>query len=75
MSANPVGGVESCVQVRRRMKNFLDDIQKRYAGKKVIVVSHGEPLEQLYGLLTNESDVCNSEWLSNGSHTEVVWEF
>lgn len=37
-------GMESLQQVRVRMGDFLYDIEKKYQGKKILVLSHGDPL-------------------------------
>lgn len=39
----PEGG-ETRAEVRRRMGEFLYDLEKRYAGKRILVVSHEDPL-------------------------------
>lgn len=75
ISPDPADGVEGYIDMRARLKHFLDDMQTRYAGKKVIVVSHGDPLEQLHGILTNEAPGRSAiGWYpEKGSCTEVVW--
>lgn len=69
-------GVESFSSVRKRLTEFLKDIEKDYGGKTVVVVSHGDPLEQLHGILTDESPgVSSLGWHpALGSCTEVTWE-
>mgnify|MGYP003457302090 CR=1 FL=1 len=47
-------GVESFDTMRARLESFLDDVRERYAGKTVVVVSHGDPLEQLHGIVMGE---------------------
>jgi isoleucyl-tRNA synthetase len=39
----PEGG-ESFTEVRRRVGEFLFDIERRYTGKNILIVSHGNPL-------------------------------
>lgn len=39
----PEGG-ETNLQVQERMLNFVHEINKQYEGKKILVVSHGDPL-------------------------------
>lgn len=77
ISPDPADGVEGYIDMRGRLKHFLDDMQVRYAGKKVIVVSHGDPLEQLHGILINEAPGRSAAgWYpEKGSCTEVVWNF
>lgn len=76
ISPDPADGVESLIDLRGRLKSFLDDVKGKYAGKKVIIVSHGDPLEQLHGILTDEAPGRSaSGWYpKKGSYTEVVWE-
>lgn len=77
ISPDPDDGVESFIGIRGRLKSFLNDVQEKYADKKVIVVSHGDTLEQLHGILTEEAPGRSaSGWYpKKGSYTEVVWEF
>lgn len=68
--------VESFIDMRGRLKSFLDDVKEKYVGKKVIVVSHGDPLEQLHGILTNEApgQSATGWYPKGGSCKEVVWQ-
>lgn len=70
-------GVESFIDMRARLTSFLHDVERHYAGKSVVVVSHGDPLEQLHGILTHESPgVSATGWYpKKGSCTEIVWKF
>lgn len=70
-------GVESFLQVRSRLDDFLDELKSTYAGKKVILVSHADPLEQLHGILTQEGPgrAALGWYPEKGSCTEVVYEF
>ncbi len=36
-------GVETYVEVKKRVGDFLYDLEKRYEGKKILIVSHGSP--------------------------------
>lgn len=76
ISPDPTDGTESLIDLRGRLKGFLDDLGEKYAGKKVIIVSHGDPLEQLHGILTNEAPGRSATgWYpEKGSCTEVVWK-
>ncbi|MEK7628950.1 MAG: class I tRNA ligase family protein [Patescibacteria group bacterium] len=40
----PAPGGESLEDTVKRMKNFVHDVSEKYGNKKVIVVSHGDPL-------------------------------
>ncbi|MBI4159677.1 class I tRNA ligase family protein [Candidatus Wolfebacteria bacterium] len=44
----PDGG-ETLGDVRRRVMDFIQDIDKKYADKKILIVSHGDPLWILEG--------------------------
>jgi broad specificity phosphatase PhoE len=54
LTPNDGDGMESILHVRSRLEEFLDELKAKHAGKKVILVSHGDPLEQLHGILTME---------------------
>lgn len=73
---DPADKVESFIEMRNRLKSFLDDIQGKYTGKKMVVVSHGDPLEQLHGILVNESPgVSSSGWYpKKGECVEISWK-
>lgn len=43
-------GVETGRQMRERLGSFLDEINSKYKNKNIIVVSHGDPLQILYGI-------------------------
>ncbi|MFZ2187062.1 MAG: histidine phosphatase family protein [Candidatus Moraniibacteriota bacterium] len=75
ISPDGIDGVESFIDMRGRLKSFLDDVQEKYSGKKVIIVSHGDPLEQLHGILTNEApgQSATGWYPDKGSYTEVIW--
>lgn len=75
ISPDPADGVESLIDMRGRLESFLRDVEKRYPEGKIIVVSHGDPLEQFHGILTNESPGQSaSSWMpENASHREVAW--
>lgn len=76
MSPDPEDNVESFVDMRGRLMSFLEEMKEKYSGKKIVVVSHGDPLEQLHGILTEESPGVSARgWYpKKGSCTEVVWE-
>lgn len=67
-------GVEGFNGMRTRLRSFLDDVRKQYAGKIVVVVSHGDTLEQLHGLILGESaaDAARGWYPAKGSCTRVV---
>jgi broad specificity phosphatase PhoE len=48
-------GVESFLSQRDRCAEFLADLKEHYLGKRVVIISHGDTLEQLHGLIIGES--------------------
>lgn len=76
LSPDVADGMESMLHVRSRLDEFLDELKKQYLGKKVILVSHGDPLEQLHGILTQEGPGRAAEgWYpEKGSCTEIEWQ-
>ncbi len=69
--------MESMLEVHGRLGVFLREIKDKHSGQKVILVSHGDPLEQLHGILTHEGPGRAAEgWYpEKGSCTEVVWQY
>ena len=67
-------GVESFDTMRARLESFLDDVRERYAGKTVVVVSHGDPLDQLHGIVMGEGIATAAMgWSpSKGSCTKII---
>lgn len=43
-------GVETGEGVRKRLKNFLDEINKKHINKNIVIVSHGDPIQIFYGI-------------------------
>ncbi len=46
----PAGG-ESWNNVIKRLRSFLDDVEKNYKGKNILVVSHGDPVWLMAGII------------------------
>lgn len=55
METDGSDGLESLVDERDRCAEFLADLKEHYPGKRVVIVSHGDTLEQLHGLIVGES--------------------
>jgi broad specificity phosphatase PhoE len=71
-------GTESLLDMRSRIEGFLQDVKQVYEGKKVVIVSHGDVLDQMYGILKRESpgQAIDDHWYpEKGSCKEVVWKF
>lgn len=49
-SKGPKNG-ESWNDVKKRIKSFLKDIEKRYRDKVILIISHGDPLWLLEGMI------------------------
>lgn len=47
---------ESWNQVKKRVLSFLKEIEKKYKNKKILIVSHGDPLWLLEGAIKNLSN-------------------
>lgn len=78
ISPDPLDGAESILETRGRVESFLHDVKQVYLGKKVVVVSHGDVLDQMYGILKRESpgQTIDDDWYpKKGSYKEVVWEW
>ena len=77
LSPDVADEMESILQVRSRLDDFLDELKEKHSGQKVILVSHGDPLEQLHGILTRvgPGQAAEGWYPAKGSCTEVVWKF
>ncbi|MDP2926573.1 MAG: histidine phosphatase family protein [bacterium] len=51
---NPKGG-ESWNDLKKRVVRFLKETEKKYRGKKILIVGHGDPLWLLNGVMKNLS--------------------
>lgn len=62
--------------VRRRIESFIGDVVKRDAGTRIVIVSHGDPLELLHGALRGQGiEESLREWApKNASVTEVIFD-
>ena len=47
---NTEHGVESIVDIRKRAKEFVDEINEKYKGKNIVIISHGGPLQVFLGV-------------------------
>ncbi len=48
-----VAGGESLNDLKRRMMNFLLELERKYQNKNILIVSHGDPLWMLEGAVKN----------------------
>jgi isoleucyl-tRNA synthetase len=67
-------GVENEEQIQSRMQNFLEDINKKFSGKNIIIVSHGDPIQIFYGMNQN-LDLNNSlkGWYPKKGSLKIVY--
>lgn len=47
---------ESWNELRKRVKSFLEEIEKKYQGKNILIVSHGDTLWMLEGIIKKNTD-------------------
>ncbi|KKP93839.1 MAG: hypothetical protein US98_C0034G0009 [Parcubacteria group bacterium GW2011_GWC1_38_6] len=47
---------ESWTDCRERLENFLEDIDKKYKNKNILIISHGDPIWLLEGLVKGIND-------------------
>ncbi|MBI4692278.1 MAG: class I tRNA ligase family protein [Candidatus Terrybacteria bacterium] len=62
-------GVETGEEIRKRLKNFLEEINEKYKSKNIVIVSHGDPIQIFYGLSQGMSllESLNSWYPEKGS--------
>lgn len=69
-------GVEDSEHMRLRVISFIEEMKERFAEKKIIIVSHADTLEQLYGYITGHTvEQAAFGWSpEKGTCTEVIWD-
>lgn len=69
----PPGG-ENLNEVKRRMYAVISDLNAKYEGKNILIVSHGDPLWVLQGALMGLSneEILNSEYPGNSGKVKEV---
>ena len=55
-------GGESFADIKKRLEDFLNEIDKAYKDKKILIISHDNPLVVLQGIINN---LLNKEILDN----------
>lgn len=50
----PELGVEGYMDIRERVRAFLESANAAFQGKKIVIVSHADPLQELYAELLGE---------------------
>ncbi len=66
----PEGG-ESLHECRKRMVDFIKELEQKHRGKKIVIVSHGDPLWMLQTGFEGLSDEASLDW----PHYNGVGEF
>jgi broad specificity phosphatase PhoE len=74
LDGNPEDGLEGFRAMRARLGEFLHEVLESNSGKRIVLISHGDPLEQLHGILTKENIVTTlSGWYpEKGAATKVI---
>jgi isoleucyl-tRNA synthetase len=47
---------ENWFDVKKRMLNFIEDVERKYQGRNILIVSHGDPLWILEGILKGKKN-------------------
>ena len=61
-------GIEGLEDIQDRLNSFINDVNEKYQGKNIAIVSHGGPLDVLKGMLSgmNKEEILNSPMSKNG---------
>lgn len=71
----PEFGVEGYMDIRERVRAFLESANSAFQGKKIILVSHGDTLQELYAELLGEpigSEQGDGHWFPEKGSCLVV---
>lgn len=60
-------GSESVIDVQKRLLKLLNDLEKKYQGQKILLVSHGDPLKILIAAFKGVGNP-----FSNGHHSMMT---
>jgi probable phosphoglycerate mutase len=64
-------GGESIQQLALRVQQILDQIQKKHAGKTILIVSHGGTLDMMYRIASNQS--LSAERVASVPNASLNW--
>ncbi|MDD5144536.1 MAG: histidine phosphatase family protein [Candidatus Pacebacteria bacterium] len=70
-STKPPKG-ESWNDVRERIKNFIQEIDKNYKGKNILIIGHGDPLCLLEGVIKRKTDKQLLKEIHCGNYIKVA---
>ncbi|HPN54689.1 MAG TPA: class I tRNA ligase family protein [Candidatus Moranbacteria bacterium] len=71
-------GIEGIEDVQDRLNSFLDEINEKYQGKNILIVSHGGSLDVLRGMLSGmskEEILISSPMTKNGEIIQAYSKF
>lgn len=67
-------GIETGNQIKERLENFLEEINKKYKNKNIVVVSHGDPIQIFYGITQNLSLINSFQgWYPKKGSVKIVY--
>lgn len=52
-AGDPERGIEGYMDIRERVQSFLNDVSGMFSEKRIVVVSHGDTLQEMYAELMN----------------------
>jgi probable phosphoglycerate mutase len=64
-------GGESIVQFSNRVKEVLQEIQEKHAGKTILIVSHGGTLDMMYRMASNQA--LDAEKVASVPNASLNW--
>lgn len=70
-------GIEGLEDIQDRLNSFINDVNEKYQGKNIAIVSHGGPLDVLKGMLSdmNKEEILNSPMSKNGEIINLYSKF
>lgn len=60
---------ESWSDCKKRVEDFIKEVEKKYQGKKILIIGHGDPLWLLEGLMKNKT---NEELLKEKLEGKII---
>ncbi|MBU2263404.1 class I tRNA ligase family protein, partial [Patescibacteria group bacterium] len=67
-------GIETGNQIKERLENFLEEINKKYSNKNIIIISHGDPIQIFYGITQNLSLINSFKgWYPKKGSVKIIY--
>lgn len=70
-----VEGIEGYQDIRARVRSCLADVSEHFEGKRIAIVSHGDPLQEMYGELlglpSQDAELGDGWYPKTGSCLEI----